>query len=56
VAEDSEAFRRVQEMDLMRRGIMISESTRKKKTAKVTSMQKAPNVIEQNKLKSKIVK
>ncbi len=40
----------------MRRGIMISESTRKKKTMRVASMQMAPNVIEQNKLKSKIVK
>lgn len=34
ISEDSDAFRRVQEMELMKKGIGISESTKKKKMLK----------------------
>ncbi len=54
-ADDSEAQRKVQEMDLLRRGITVSESTRKQKLlrAKVGDRNKI-NVIEQNKMQAKI--
>ena len=55
VEEDTEAFRKLQQAELARRGIAVSESTKKKKIPLITNERKV-SVIEQNKIKSRLQK
>jgi hypothetical protein len=52
--EDSEALRRMQEMELVRRGILISASTQIRKSQKQKVKERTINIIEQNKMNPKI--